>query len=139
MSGIAVGVAAFLAMEAVTYATHRWVMHGVGMRWHRSHHLPPKGRFERNDLFPVVFASVGIVLFAAGVWPVAIGMTAYGAAYLAVHDVAIHRRLPVGSARGRYLRWLRDAHGDHHATSREPYGMLLPLVRSSTRTARARL
>ena len=139
MSAVVTGLATFVAMEGVTYATHRWVMHGFGMRWHRSHHRQRQGTFERNDLFPVCFASVGIALFALGVWPVAIGMTAYGAAYMAVHDIAIHRRLPLQAPRVRYLRWLEDAHRDHHRTSGEPYGMLLPLVRSSARSARARL
>ena len=139
MTGLLIGVATFAAMEGVSYATHRWVMHGFGMRWHRSHHQRRTGRFERNDLFPVVFASIGISLFALGMWPVAIGMTAYGAVYAYVHDLVIHRRLPAPEVRGPYLRWLVEAHADHHATSGEPYGMLLPLVRSSARTARARL
>ena len=140
MTGVAVVVATVVAMEGVTYAVHRWVMHGPGMAWHRSHHARRRpGGFERNDLFPVCFAAVGIALFALGVWPVAIGMTAYGVAYLVVHDLAIHGRLPGVPCRGRYLQWLRDAHADHHASSGEPYGMLLPLVRSSTRSARARL
>ena len=46
--------APFVAMEGVSYAAHRWVMHGRGMGWHRSHHAPPAARFERNDRFPLV-------------------------------------------------------------------------------------
>jgi beta-carotene 3-hydroxylase len=129
-------VAAFVAMEGVSYATHRWVMHGPGLAWHRSHHAPPTGRVERNDLFPVCFAAVGVALFALAAGPVpvlwgpAIGVTAYGAAYAFVHDVVIHRRLPFPAARGRYLSWVRDAHREHHLGGGEPYGMLLPLLRS---------
>ena len=39
-------------------------MHGPGMVWHRSHHVPGPGRFERNDLFPPCFSAVGVTLFA---------------------------------------------------------------------------
>jgi beta-carotene 3-hydroxylase len=118
---------AFLAMEAVSYSAHRWLMHGPGMSWHRSHHAPPDGRFERNDLFPLCFSVVGAALFAGGAIGPALGVTAYGAAYLAVHEIVIHRRLPVAVPSTRYLRWLRDAHAVHHRTGGEPYGMLLPL------------
>jgi beta-carotene 3-hydroxylase len=126
---------AFAAMELVSYATHRWVMHGFAIGWHRSHHAPPIGRLERNDRFPLCFSLVGVALFAgaavgpAVLWPVAVGVTLYGVTYAVVHEVVIHRRLPVPVAGGRYLGWLRDAHLDHHLGGREPYGMLLPLVR----------
>lgn len=134
--GPALAAAAFVGMEGVSYATHRWVMHGPGLGWHRSHHAPPAGRVERNDLFPACFSSLGFGLFAAGAatgdrrlsW-LAGGVTAYGALYLLVHEVHIHRRVPAPRLGGRYLRWLREAHADHHAASGEPYGMLLPLRR----------
>jgi beta-carotene 3-hydroxylase len=138
MTGLAVFLLVFAAMEAVSYATHRWLMHGPALGWHASHHAPPVGRFERNDRFPLCFSALGVVLFAlaAGglgwLWPVAGGVTAYGAAYLFVHEVHIHRRLPVPPLGGRYLRWLRAAHGDHHRGGGEPYGMLLPLLRRRT-------
>jgi beta-carotene 3-hydroxylase len=149
VTALALVVVSFAAMEGVTYAAHRWLMHGPGMGWHQSHHSARAGRFERNDLFPVCFSAVGIALFALGttvarplLW-VAIGVTAYGAAYLLVHDVVIHRRLGVRVGGGRYLRWLRTAHAAHHRTGAEPYGMLLPVVprerRASTRSARSRL
>jgi len=126
---------AFTAMEGVSYAAHRWVMHGPGMGWHRSHHAPPAARFEPNDRFPLCFSVVGflLLLFASlGVEPlrwIGAGVTAYGAAYLFVHEVYIHRRLRVPLPRLRYLEWLRAAHRHHHAGGGEPYGMLLPLVR----------
>ena len=162
-------VSAFAAMEAVSYATHRWVMHGFAMRWHRSHHAPRAGRFERNDLFPFVFSLPAVALFgaaAAGLtpawtWWAAAGVTVYGAAYLAIHELVIHRRLPVRVPDVRWLRWLRARHAAHHVDGGEPYGMLLPLLspprrgelpssepstlddlltrRSSTRATRARL
>lgn len=136
MTGPLLLVASFLAMEGVSYAAHRWVMHGFGMGWHRSHHVPSTSRFERNDLFPATFSVVGIALFAAAsaglagwLWWVAAGITAYGACYLFVHEVFIHHRVDVPLPRSRYLEWLRAAHADHHRRSGEPYGMLLPLRR----------
>ena len=155
-------------MELVSYATHRWVMHGPGMNWHRSHHAPAVGRFERNDLFPLCFSAVGVTLFALatvgprvdGLFWVGAGVTAYGFVYMVVHDVCIHGRLKVPIPSSRYFEWVRDAHRVHHVTGGEPYGMLLPLVpgpsarraarrapvvleravrRESTRSARSRL
>jgi beta-carotene 3-hydroxylase len=137
--------ASFACMEAVSYVTHRWLMHGPGMAWHRSHHLPPAGRFERNDRFPLCFAVLGFAAFAAAAvsaplqslrW-VGLGMTVYGATYLLVHEVVIHRRVAVPVPDRGYLRWLRESHDLHHRYGGEPYGMLLPVVRRSLR-ARAR-
>lgn len=135
MTAFVLFVGAFVVMEAVSYAGHRWVMHGRGMVWHRSHHAPPKARFERNDRFPLCFSVVGFLLFLVGsqgvrpLWWVGAGVTAYGVAYLFVHEVYIHRRLQVPLPRVGYLEWLRVAHRDHHLGGGEPYGMLLPVVR----------
>jgi beta-carotene 3-hydroxylase len=136
VTGGALAVAAFVAMEGVSYLAHRFVMHGAGMVWHRSHHVPTGSRFERNDLFPLCFSTVGVSLFALAttrpsiaplLW-VGVGVTAYGATYLVVHEVYIHRRLPVRVPALAYLEWLRAAHRVHHRFGGEPYGMLLPLV-----------
>ena len=155
MSGIAaffVAVAAFVAMEPVTAATHRWVMHGIGERLHRSHHRSPSAdrppsRFETNDWYPVIFAALVNVGFYAGLnWdgfaglvPVGVGVTAYGMSYALVHDVYIHGRL--GSfAQGRIAAFdrLADAHRIHHLYNEAPYGMLVPIVPSELRTRAAR-
>ena len=45
-----------------------------------------------------------------------------------MHEVYIHRRLPVRLPAVGYLDWLRDAHRVHHRHGAGPYGMLLPLV-----------
>lgn len=142
MSPLLLVLVAFVAMEGVSYAAHRWVMHGFAMVWHRSHHAPRESFFEKNDLFPVCFSAVGIALFALGagganaLWWVAIGVTLYGAVYTFIHEVYIHHRLPVRLPRLAYLEWLREAHRDHHLTGAEPYGMLLPLVRGDGPDAR---
>jgi beta-carotene 3-hydroxylase len=134
-------VLSFGAMEAVSYGAHRWVMHGFAMAWHRSHHLPAQDRFEKNDLFPLCFSSVGVALFAlatmgpaiAPLFWVGTGITLYGATYLFVHEVYIHGRLPVRVPPLAYLDWLRESHRLHHLFGGEPYGMLLPLVSRSLR------
>jgi beta-carotene 3-hydroxylase len=154
IAGPLLAVASFLGMEAASYGLHRWVMHGFGMVWHRSHHTRREGRFERNDLFPLCFSVVGVALFALAtmgpaigplLW-VAIGVTAYGACYMVVHDVHIHQRLGLRLPRAAYLDWVREAHALHHRYGGEPYGMLLPVVpralrarAASTRSARMRL
>lgn len=145
MTALLVAVASFGLMEAVSYATHRWIMHGPGMPWHRSHHRPPVGRLERNDLFPVCFSVIGVALFVGGAWApglgvltwAGVGVTSYGVAYLFVHEVVIHRRLPWGRPAGRYLRWVEDRHRLHHVDGGEPFGMLLPVM-SRARLARLR-
>jgi beta-carotene 3-hydroxylase len=137
MTALLIAGAAFVVMEPVTALTHRLVMHGFGMGWHRSHHEPRRGAVEANDLFPVVFSAATIVLLAVGVYggggevlvPLGIGITAYGASYLFVHDLVIHRRLsrwlPLPA---RFLAWHRTAHNVHHLYSQAPYGFLAPVV-----------
>jgi beta-carotene 3-hydroxylase len=128
-------VAAFAAMEPVTYAAHRWVMHGLGWVWHRSHHRAAAGRWEANDGFPVIFAALTITAMAVAthvrslhlLLAVGVGVTAYGAAYGFVHDVYIHARfgrLPVFAP----FEHLKEAHALHHLFGEEPYGMLCPVV-----------
>jgi beta-carotene 3-hydroxylase len=140
MNDVSVVLLAFVAMEAVSYLAHRFVMHGFGMGWHRSHHRRSESRFEKNDLFPVTFAAITILAMTAGVtfpslerlYTVGIGVTLYGMAYLFVHDVYIHARL------GRLptmapFEWLKESHRIHHLFGGEPYGMLLPIVPKSVR------
>lgn len=137
---IAIAVAALVLMEGASYAAHRWVMHGFAMRWHRSHHLPARGGWEANDLFPAVFALLGFAMFivaaitgSGATYAAAIGITAYGMAYLFVHEIYIHRRLSIRVQDTAYLCWVKDAHSMHHAFGGEPYGMLLPVVSAALR------
>jgi beta-carotene 3-hydroxylase len=72
-------------MEVFSIVAHKYVMHGFGWAWHRSHHEPRTGWFEKNDLYALVFAGVAIALIYAGAtlghhpleW-IGAGMTAYG-------------------------------------------------------------
>jgi beta-carotene 3-hydroxylase len=143
VSPLALAVAALVAMEPAVALVHRTLMHGrTAWRWHRSHHRPPRAAFEANDLLPLVFAAATIVVMAIGsavtaleglLW-IGAGVTAYGALYLVVHDLAIHRRLGRAPGAGlRYLRWVAAAHAVHHRTGGAPYGFLVPVVPAANR------
>lgn len=115
---------AFVVMESVAWFTHKHVMHGVLWVWHRSHHRPRTGVFERNDLFAVVFATPAIICIYLGVHgfppllPIGLGVTAYGAFYSMVHDGLVHRRYPVPmSTKSRVWKRLVQAHRIHHAVA----------------------
>jgi beta-carotene 3-hydroxylase len=87
-----------------------------------------------------VGASTGLSwLVAAGA-----GVSAYGLAYLVVHDVCVHGRLSHGKRLviGRWLRWVASSHDVHHRTGAAPYGFLFPVMlgsRSTAQTWRGRL
>jgi beta-carotene 3-hydroxylase len=131
----------FVLMEPATYAMHRWVMHGPGRGLHLSHHRRGSEGFELNDWYPVVFAALGMLAFAAGasigslelLMPVSLGSAAYGAAYVFVHDLYIHRRLSWVRGEWAPLERLKAAHRVHHLFNGEPYGMLLPVVPADLR------
>lgn len=118
---MAIVAATVVAMEIVAALVHRHVMHGWGWGWHRSHHEPGPGAFERNDLYALLFAAVSLLLFVAGgrwplLWWIGVGLVAYGVLYALLHDVLVHRRLPLGlTARRGYLKRLVQAHRLHHA------------------------
>lgn len=116
--------AALLGMEAVAWATHRYVMHGPLWSLHRSHHEPRQGAFERNDLFAFFFTGIAVALFWAGarlglsaLWWAAAGATVYGLVYAFVHDGLVHQRWGFRFVpRSGYAKRLVQAHRLHHAT-----------------------
>lgn len=120
-------LATVAAMEVVATVTHRHIMHGWGWGWHRSHHEPRTGWFERNDLYALCFAAISIACFGPLsflVWPgftwIGLGMAIYGLLYFLLHDGLVHRRLPLGVPRNAYLKRLVQAHRLHHVVrSRE--------------------
>jgi beta-carotene 3-hydroxylase len=140
-----------LAMELAVTFIHRHVMHGFGWGWHRSHHEARKTPgWERNDLYALVFTAATIPLFALSspsqpLWWIAIGITGYGLLYALLHDVLIHRRLPLKWKPSHpYLQRLMSAHYLHHAVkTREgavSYGFLyappIEVVRAQLRSRR---
>jgi len=122
LSSLLVFLASLAFMEIFAWWAHKYVMHGWGWGWHRSHHEPRHGWFEKNDLYAVVFAGVAILLIAlgtAGIWPlqwIGAGMTAYGFLYFLAHDGLVHQRWPLRYVpRSGYLKRLYQAHRLHHA------------------------
>ena len=116
-------IAVFLAMEGITWLTHKYVMHGFGWFLHADHHEPGYPHvFEKNDAFFVVFAVPSIALFFLGSYTpqtylffIGLGILCYGLAYFLVHDVLIHRRFSwFKNTNNRYLKALRKAHKVHH-------------------------
>ena len=133
-TGILVGV--FLLMEAISWATHKYIMHGFLWYLHEDHHKKGPGFFERNDTFFIIFAIPSFFSILSGTvygiyWLQAIGfgVMAYGAAYFLVHDVIIHQRIKWFSrSKSQYIKTVRWAHKMHHKhlekEDGESFGML---------------
>ena len=129
-------IATFIIMEGITWATHRFVMHGFLWYLHEDHHQPKPGFFEKNDAFFLIFAIPSFLSILFGTidkiyWLQAIGfgIMAYGAAYFLVHDVIIHQRFKwFTRSNNKYVRAIRWAHKMHHKHldrhDGESFGML---------------
>ena len=109
-------------MELVANLSHKYIMHGWGWGWHKSHHTEHDGIFERNDLYAVTFAVPSSIMIYFGstyhhpiLW-VGAGMTLYGFLYFVAHDGLVHNRLPFKIVpKNAYLKRLVQAHRLHHA------------------------
>lgn len=129
-------VCTFCMMEGITWATHKWVMHGFLWYLHRDHHQREPGVFEKNDVFFIIFAIPSFLCILFGVknhlgWMqgIGFGIMAYGFAYFLVHDVIIHQRFKwFGRSNNTYVRAIRWAHKMHHRQlgkeDAESFGML---------------
>lgn len=116
-------VGTFLLMEGVAWATHKYVMHGFLWVWHRDHHRPHEGFFEKNDYFALVFSLPSMLTIILGFqipgfWflkAIGFGILAYGIFYVLFHDILVHRRVKIKFvARNKYLRRMIRAHQIHH-------------------------
>lgn len=134
---IFVTIGTFLLMEAVTWLTHKYLMHGWLWHLHEDHHQPGYPTvFEKNDWFFVIFALPDIVLFYFGLIPrinylffIALGIFLYGMAYFFVHEIIIHQRIKwFRRTKIKYFVGLRKAHKMHHKhldkENGECFGML---------------
>jgi beta-carotene 3-hydroxylase len=118
-------------MEPISAAIHRYVGHGPGWVIHRSHHDGPVTGLEANDVIPAVSAAATIGMFATAIrcpsrrwmYPVASGITAYGAAYFVVHDLYTHRRIAVLPGHVAALERFRLRHLEHHRLHRDHWGI----------------
>lgn len=134
---ILITLGTFVAMEGVTWLTHRYVMHGFLWYLHEDHHKKGPGFFEKNDAFFVIFAIPSFLCIFFGTmngvyWVAAIGagVALYGLAYFIVHDIIIHQRFKLFTrTNNSYVRAIRWAHKMHHKhigkEHGESFGMLL--------------
>lgn len=130
-----IGIPVALMMEPWSAFVHGRLWHGSLWGWHRSHHEPRTGRFERNDIFALLHAPPAILMILYGclgppgiprevIFAVGLGMSAFGLSYAVVHDGLIHGRLPVAFlGRLRLLRRIAAAHKVHHERNAEPFGL----------------
>jgi beta-carotene 3-hydroxylase len=134
---ILIVILAFCGMEFMAWFAHKFIMHGIGWRFHKDHHQPEPGFFERNDVFFLVFAIPSWLLIMFGMMlqidPLlysGVGIAVYGLSYFLVHDVFIHQRFPwFKRTNNIYFRAIRKAHKVHHKhlgpEQGECFGMLL--------------
>jgi beta-carotene 3-hydroxylase len=122
MLGVLITLATYVAMEGITWCTHKFVMHGLMWYFHEDHHQPRGRFFEKNDAFFLIFAVPSCLLIVFGSmeafdWRffVGLGIMFYGFSYFLVHDVLIHRRFDWFSRTDNvYFRAIRKAHKVHH-------------------------
>lgn len=149
---LATGIPVAMAMEAWSRVLHGRLWHRSLWPVHASHHEKRKGRFEVNDLLSATHAPLAIAgilygcLGPTGVlrevaFGIGLGMTAFGFAYMVVHDGLVHGRLPVRFLmRWRYFRRIRAAHEVHHRHGGVPYGLFRgPAELKAAREAAPRL
>ena len=115
-------VSTVFLMEFAAWGVHKYIMHGWGWGWHRSHHEPHDDSLEKNDLYAAFFAAFAILLFWLGtaywspLWWIAVGVTVYGVLYFIAHDGLVHKRWPFRYVpKSGYLKRLYQAHRLHHA------------------------
>ncbi|NND95498.1 MAG: beta-carotene hydroxylase [Flavobacteriales bacterium] len=139
MENVLIILGVFIAMEGVTWFTHKYIMHGFLWVLHKDHHdhRLHDSWWERNDAFFIIFAIPSMILFFLGTgygvpycWQIGAGITLYGMAYFFVHDIFIHQRLKYfRNSENFYFRALRRAHKMHHKHigkgDGECFGMLL--------------
>ncbi len=130
----------FVFMEAFAWFSHKYIMHGFMWRWHESHHVHHKNRFEVNDLFGIIFGLLAAALIITGslvpslvlLMYAGFGVTLYGIAYFIFHDIIVHRRIKIKfKTENRYLQRIMRAHYVHHTVHEregaEAFGFLFAI------------
>ena len=141
--GLALGSAGFLAMEGVSYASHRWVMHRFGMVWHRSHHRRATAGGRPTTCSPLSFSVIGFVLFVLAIgtpWlrPVAVGVTAYGGGRTCSCTRCTSRAAAVAVPPNAYLEHLRTRTRSITASAASPTGCCCPSCPGRSASGRRR-
>jgi len=119
---LSITLTTFIIMEGITWAMHKYVMHGFLWYLHEDHHKPNAHFFEKNDAFFLIFAIPSWLCIMFGLqdkvfWLAGIGfgIALYGFAYFMVHDVIIHQRFKWFSrSNNTYIKAIKWAHKMHH-------------------------
>ena len=115
-------IGAFISMEIIAWALHKYVMHGFLWCVHKDHHIKHDKRIEKNDLFALVFGIPSWLFMMFGIMDgcdyrlyIGIGIALYGVCYLLIHDGLIHNRINLfRNTKNIWLLSLRRAHLNHH-------------------------
>ncbi|HRE41783.1 MAG TPA: sterol desaturase family protein [Ignavibacteria bacterium] len=116
-------VVSFFGMEFIAWFSHKYIMHGFLWSLHKSHHTKRDGFFELNDVFVIIFASLGLMfIFVLSnvnelfLWS-GIGISLYGIGYFLMHDILVHQRFKLfRNVKHKYLKSLIRTHKIHHKT-----------------------
>lgn len=137
---IIITLGTFCFMEFMAWFTHKYVMHGFMWYFHKDHHQPEPGFFEKNDAFFLIFAIPSSYCFITGSiyhdfrFYIGLGIALYGFAYFVVHDIIIHQRFKMfRNLNNKYVLGIRRAHKIHHKyigkEDGENFGMLIVPMR----------
>jgi len=132
---IAILLFTITAMEAFSWAIHKYLFHGPLWFIHKTHHQKNHSWLELNDIFSIAFAAFALWLMWLGhlsldyrFW-VGAGISTYGIIYFIFHDWFIHNRFKAFKTNNKYLMNIRRAHKIHHTSmDKEPaeeFGLLV--------------
>ena len=96
IQNIFITISAFVGMEFIAWAAHKYVMHGFLWFLHEDHHVLTGKPLQKNDSFALIFAIPSALGFILGslynnniLFYTGLGILFYGIAYLFVHDIFI--------------------------------------------------
>jgi beta-carotene 3-hydroxylase len=133
----------FAAMDISSHWIHKYLFHGILWKWHESHHIPRKGWFEKNDIFPLIFSIPTMLSLIFGgslpdpwsnmVLGFGFGVCLYGSIYFVIHDYVAHKRIKALPKLRRFLErrfgTIVYGHRVHHQLSTKdgqgPYALFL--------------
>ena len=142
IQNIFITISAFVGMEFIAWAAHKYVMHGFLWFLHKDPHVLTGKPLQKHASFALIFAIPSALGFILGslynnniLFYTGLGILFYGIAYLFVHDIFIHRRIKVfAKPNNTYLKAVLFQHRKHHANENkedgEFFGMLFVSLKS---------
>ena len=115
MSHIIAFVCGLLLWTLLEYAVHRWLFHGVLLKYHRHHHNTPKIP-KPMPLWALALPLLGIFWISVGL---GLGVLTGLAAYEALHQYLHH-----GNPKRSWLLHLRAQHMKHHRIPSKQFGVV---------------